>query len=88
MNSNTNSGASFTVGSPGMSASTTPVEHQGNRRRNLQPRRDHRNCGNHDQQQHQDLNLWNQRCQKALLITPPSTRSAAPVVAEASGLAT
>ena len=28
------------------------------------------------------------RRQNALLITPPSTRSAAPVVAEASGLAT
>ena len=29
MNSNTNSGASFTVGSPGTSASTTPVKTRG-----------------------------------------------------------
>lgn len=30
----------------------------------------------------------NAPCQNALFTTPPSTRSAAPVVAEASGLAT
>lgn len=36
-----------------------------------------------------DMSEHNQTTtQKALLTTPPSTRSAAPVVAEASGLAT
>src|SRR5881296_2251085 len=37
---------------------------------------------------HGRLLLVTTRAQKALLTTPPSTRSAAPVVADASGLAT
>ncbi len=53
--SSTSSGASSTAGRPGMSARIDPGEHQENGRRDFESSRDHRNRGNHGQQQDQDL---------------------------------
>ena len=63
-NSSTNSGASSTVGSPGTSASTTPVSTRRMAGGIFESRRDDGDRGDHGQQQYQNLDRRNhaRRC--------------------------